>query len=227
MKHSRIFWTLPLLLFLLNLGCWDNPPPVTKPTAFSLRLNSDSRAKQAVELLLAEKNFVDFNEKELNILCWAYNQLGDCDKQLKASLRLVKLSPNGETSTFWIVNSLWNKHALSNNTTPIFDYISDAIDRGQGNARDLLTLQAVTLTVAKDRNLTDAERRTAVSDLLVRAYCAGPPSGGHFNYSDPRVFDSPDFVASELALQTYFTAQQRDALKLRMTRAKQKNDSAK
>ena len=268
MKQDRIFWILPL--FLIALGCRDNPPAAVKSssiasrvkssavvkssstsspetvvakqqspladrsmlaesdaykTAYSLLFDSRSRANKAIKLIMAENDIVDLGEKELNLLCWAYNELGDSDKQLEASRRLWELYPDGETSTNWICSSLWNKPAFSKDTSPIFEFVSAAIDRGQGNIRDLLTLKASVVIVAKDRNMTDAERRIAASDLLVQAYCAGPPSSGHFKQREFVVRDSPNFIDFESPFRDYFSSNERDVLKLRMKQARQKIDS--
>ena len=191
-------------------------------SAYSLLFDSKSRAKKAIELLMSEKDVADFNEKELNLLCWAYNELGDFDKQLDAARHLWEFYPDGETSTHWICNSLWNKHAFTQDTTPISEFVSAAIERRQGNMRNLLILKASALVVAKGSDMTDVELRMVVSDLLVEAYCAGQPSNSRFNQGDFSIFDSPNFIDFEYQFRDFFTSTERDALKLRMKRAKEK-----
>ena len=197
--------------------------------AYSLLFDTESRARKAIELLIAGKELTELGERELNLLCWAYNELHDYEKQLEASRHLWELYPDGETSTHWICASLNDSRAFAKNTSPVLDFISQALAEGKGNARDLLTLKACVLVAAKDMNQTDAERRVAVSDLLVQAYCSGLPSSAHFKTHDYRIVDSPDIFENQFSLREYFTSDERDALKLRMKRAneKAKADSVK
>ncbi len=187
--------------------------------AYELLFDSRARALKAVALLLPEgKQLETLNERELSLLARAYNELGDSKKQLATAERLWELNPGGNGATRWMVNSLLNAYAYTNDSKPLFDFVDKAIKNETGNQRELLVLKATAILARKD-DMKDAERRVAVADLLVEAYASGPslPMTEDDSIAFP---DSPDFIDYDSTFASFFSTTEREALKLRMRNAR-------
>lgn len=181
--------------------------------AYELLFDTRARALKAVALLLPEGKRVEtLNERELSLLARAYNELGDSEKQLATAERLWDLKPGGKDATRWMVNSLLNAYAYSDDPKPLFDFVDKAIKNETGNQRELLVLKATAILAHKDK-MKDAERRVEVADLLVEAYASGPNLP--MTEDDSFTFhDSPDFIDYDSAFASFFSTAEMEALKL-------------
>jgi hypothetical protein len=185
--------------------------------AYELLFDSQARAIKAVGLLLPEGRVVtDLNAKELSLLCRAYNELGDYKKQLTTAQELWSREPGSNSATSWMINSLHNTYAFSDDTKPLMEFVDDALLKNQGNKHSLLVLKA-TAILATRKGMTDAEKRVTVSDLLVEAYKSGPALSP-YNEQELATPDSPEFI--DMDFGTFFSTPEREALKLRMIQAR-------
>lgn len=188
--------------------------------AYELLFDSRARALKAVALLSPEGKRLDtLNERELSLLCRAYNELGDSDKQLATAKRLWALKPGSAVSTRWMVNSLWNVHAFTDDLEPLFEFVDNALKKELGNRRELLILKAQAILADKN-GMREAERRVAVADLLVEAYASGPRLPMTDDSDSFALPDSPDFIDYEGSFTSFFSTTEREALKVRMRNAR-------
>lgn len=191
--------------------------------AYELLFDSQARALRAVELLLPKGRVIaNLNDRELSLLCRAYNELGNFEKQLATARELWNRDPGGASATRWMINSLHNTYALSSDSKPLMEFVEDALSKKQGNRHSLLVLKAKAI-LAVQKGMTDAEKRVAISDLLVEAYKSGPALSV-YDEEGFHATDSTDFIDFEINFGNFFSMQERQALKLRMTQARLQAD---
>jgi hypothetical protein len=188
--------------------------------SYELILDSDARAKKAEALLLRDgkRTANALSPRELSMLCRVYNEMFDTEKQMATSKILWEKSPNHPDATRWMANSYINSYSpTKSNSAEIIKFVDDALSNGRGNRRQLLILKSRAL-LRQEENLSDAEKRVTVSDLLIQAFVEqnGPDPFNDFDNSPELLLDHDnEFTA-------YFSAPERETLKVRMKKAAEK-----
>jgi len=184
--------------------------------AYKLIFDSEGRARKAEKLLLDDgrKLIRDLSVRELILLIRIYAELFDSEKQLEAARALWERDPNSATVTAWMDNALLNNLGKSTTADSIIQFADDNLSKGRGHRRGLLILKARAL-VSKNGNVSDAEKKLQITDLLLEASKERVP--------DSVLHDFPEFSPGSLLnlnidwrFSTFFTAPERNELMLKM-----------
>ena len=188
--------------------------------AYELLFDSQARAKKAVALLLddGKKELAALSEKELSLLCRAYNELAQFEKQLEVSKEIWTRFPDSPEATRWMVNSLEITIRDDEDAAKATAFVDSAIADKKGLRSELLVLKARTLLHWKKKN-SDAERSVLVSDILIDAFACHKSD----NQFDPPYFEDVNFVDMDPSFSRYFSAVERETLKVRMRKARDSN----
>lgn len=228
---NRTASVILVLLLLSGTSIAQDAPNETDSAAYTeaykLLFDSRARAMKARDLLLGkDRQMADLSTRELSLLARSYNELGDGKQQLIVSKEIWKREPGSNEATRWMVNSMLNQYAYSANSQPLFDFVEDALRNGTGNRRALYLLKATALLGQKNGKLSEAEKRVAVADLLVQAYGSGPDLPLTVDHT-VEVVDSPNFIDWEHPFDSYFSGSEREAIKVRMRKARSLDDNRK
>jgi hypothetical protein len=190
------------------------------------------RAEQAVKLLLpAGKKPEALSDKELALLCRAYNQLHKHEEQLAIARVLWKRSPGTRAATENMISGLHNVYMFANDNQPLFDFVDQALKEELGNRRELLVFKAEAV-ISQRRGLEVAAKKVLASDLLVEAYCFRPytmrgfKDGDGTELIDIEMRDSPDFIDYESPFGSFFSTEERESIKVRMVQAKENAEAS-
>jgi hypothetical protein len=185
------------------------------------------RAGKAVGLLTEGRELNTLEPRELSLLCRAFNELCEFDKQLETARLLWTCEPGSRDATEWMINSLDNKYMFADDNKPLLEFVDQALKDGKGSSRELLVFKAAAI-INQKKGLTDAEKRNLASDTLIRAYEFKPYPVRGLRDGDLRnieVGDSPDFVDLDQPFCSFFSAAERESLKLRMREAGDKRNA--
>jgi len=174
------------------------------------------RARQAVHILTEGRTRADLNEKELSLLCRAYNELTQKDNQLEASTRLWKMAPQSDDAMRWMINSLHNKYMFSDDNRPLFAFVDRSLKMNQGNKRKLLVFKAHAV-IRQRKGMTQEQKRDTASQLLVESFANPAPTQKDFN---PQSLVDPKFIDSRQPFCSFFSTKERNGLKQRMAEAR-------
>ena len=221
---ARSVFGLVLAMLLSSTAVAQGPPKADDTSAYSeaytLLFDTRARALKAVSVLLPEgKAPKDLSNRQLSLLCRAYNELGKSKTQLSTAELMWQREPGSVAATRWMVNSLLNVYAYSDNAKPLFDFVEKALTEKHGSRRELLVLKA-TAIIAQKKGLKDGEKRAVVSDLLVDAYKSGPPLSDLDQDDLFATQDTPDFIDFDPPFPSFFSGPERETLKARMTKAR-------
>jgi hypothetical protein len=185
--------------------------------AYELLFDSQARAKKAEQLLLdgGKKELAALTERELSLLCRAYNELGIRDRQLVISKELWERFPTSPDATRWMVNSLLNTMIKEKDVAKTIEFVDSALKENKGVRSELLVLKAKA-TMGKKARISDAERRVEIADLLIEAYACKEKTDNKFDFPD---LTDVSFVDMDPSFATYFSTVEREALKVRMQKA--------
>ena len=189
--------------------------------AYELLFDSQARAKRAEALLLddGKKELATLSEKELSLLCRAYNELGQSEKQLKVSKAIWTRFPESPESTRWIVNSLLNTMRDDDDAAKTIAFVDSALADKKGLRSELLVLKARAILHGK-KKISDAERRVLVSDILIDAFACHKKDDDQSQFPD---LENVNFVDMDHSFSQYFSSVEREALKVRMRKARDSN----
>jgi hypothetical protein len=176
------------------------------------------RARKAISLLTQDRELEALSPRELALICRAYNELLQGDKQLQTARLLWTRAPGSPDATRWMINSLQHIYVFADDNRPLLEFVDKALQDRQGNPRELLVFKAEAI-IRQKRGLTDAQKRNLASDLLVRAYRFEPLPNRDWP-ANVRTEDSPNFIDFDQPFCSFFSAAERDSLKLRMQNAK-------
>ena len=235
--ESKMCRSLILLILAAITGgaayC-DEPPTSADSDEFSEAYDllypertMQKRAEQAVKLLLPPgKKPEALSDKELALLCRAYNQLHKPDEQLAIARALWKRSPGTRAATENMISGLHNVYMFANDNQPLLDFVDLALKEELGNRRELLVFKAEAV-ISQRKGREVAARKVLASELLVEAYCFNPyPMRGFTNGDgteliDMEMIDSADFIDYTPPFNSFFSSSERESIKLRMVQAKQ------
>ncbi len=186
--------------------------------AYELLFDSQARAKKAELLLLdgGKKELAALSERELSLLCRAYNELGNSERQLVVSKELWARFPASSDSTRWMINSLLNTMIKEKDVATTIAFVDSALKENKGLRSDLLVLKA-RATMGKKTKISDAERRVEIAELLMEAYACKEKTDNKFDFPD---LTEVSFVDMDPSFATYFSTVEREALKVRMQKAR-------
>jgi len=186
--------------------------------AYELLFDSQARAKKAEQLLLdgGKKELAALTERELSLLGRAYNELGNSEKQLVVSKELWARFPSSPDATRWMVNSLLNTMIKEKDIATTIAFVDSALKENKGIRADLLVLKA-RATMGKKTKISDAERRVEVEDLLIDAYACKEKTDNRSDFPD---LTEVSFVDMDSSFAAYFSTVEREALKVRMQKAR-------
>ena len=105
-----------------------------------------------------KKELLALSEKELSLLCRAYNELGQFEKQLEVSKAMWMRFPESPDSTRRIVNSLLNTMRDENDVETTIAFVDSALADKNGLRSNLLVLKARAM-LHGNKKISDAERR--------------------------------------------------------------------
>ncbi len=126
------------------------------------------RARRAIQLINPGEELDELSTGELALLCKAYNELGDMEKQYEGARMLWERQPGSPLASQWMLNSL-QARLFEENNQPVIDFVDNAIKNGHGNRRELLLLKAKAIILRKTE-LSIEERREQAEALIVEAY---------------------------------------------------------
>jgi hypothetical protein len=186
--------------------------------AYELLFDSQARAKKAEQLLLDgnKKELGTLSEKELSLLCRTYNELGIPERQLVVSTELWERFPTSPDATRWMVNSLLNTMFKEKDVAKTINFVDSALKENKGLRSELLVLKA-RATMGKNAKISDAKRRVEIADLLIEAYACNEKSDSKFDFPD---LTDVSFVDMDPIFAAYFSSVEREALKVRMQKAR-------
>jgi hypothetical protein len=221
----RLFLTIVVLVGVASRGHAQGEPTKDESTAyneaFTLLFDSDGRARKAISILLAGgKDASELTNRELSILCRAYNELHDSKSQLAAAKILWDRDSKYPDATIWMTNSLLSVYGYADDSKPLIEFVDNAISEGLGNRRELLLLKA-TAIIGKKTGLTEGQRRALATELLIEAFASGPPLQDSFSSKNFKFLDTPDFIDYAMPFQSFFSIAERQSLKVQMTKARE------
>jgi hypothetical protein len=199
----------------------DSDSPAYKQ-AYELIFDSQARAKKAEQILLdnGKKKLSDLNVKELSLVCRVYNEMFVPERQLAVAKELWDRFPDSSEATKWMVNSMENCMMEDGGVSKTIDFVDTALKENKGIRSQLLLLKA-RATLQKRKGISDAEKRVLVSDLLIEAYTVHDKSK---EADDFLVLSNVNFLDFDPSFSQYFSTVEREALKVRMQRAKTTKD---
>jgi len=184
------------------------------------------RARKAVSLLTEGRELDSLEPRELTLLCRAYNNLGEDDKQLETARLLWAREPGSRDATSWMISSLHNAYMFKDNNKPLMEFVERALRDGKGSRRELLVFKAAA-TICQKKGLSEEEKKNLASELLIEAYQHKPEPKPGWSLLDGSAVrdtilgDSPDFIDFERPFCSFFSTAERNSLKLRMQRARE------
>jgi hypothetical protein len=198
----------------------DRPTFADSPAykeAYELICDLPERIRKAERLLLANgtRTLRELSANELTLLCRAYNELAEHDKQLAAAQELWGRFPERPAATRWIVNSKLNLLETQNDCDRAIDFADSALKDGRGIRSNLLLLKAEALL--RKSAVPDATKRVMVSDLLIEAYATYEEIPGGEEVGD---LGNTDIIDLNPSFSLFFSFAERETLKLRMKNAR-------
>lgn len=198
----------------------DRPTLADSPAykeAYELICDLPERMRKAERLLLANgtRKPSELNANELSLLCRAYNELADHDKQMAAAQELWIRFPECPAATRWIVNSKINTLEAQNDCDKAIDFADAALKDGKGIRSQLLLLKAE--AVLRKSSIPDATKRVMVSDLLIEAYVTYEEIPGSEEVGD---LSNTDIIDLSPSFSLFFGFAERETLKVRMENAR-------
>lgn len=217
MFHRLIFAVAVLMMPAFGQEKPSDSDSQSYKDAYELLFDSRARAKKAEQLLLegGKRELAALSERELSLLCRAYNELGIHDRQLVVSNELWKRFPASPDATRWMVNSLLNTMIKEKDVAKTIDFVDSALKENKGVRSELLVLKA-RATMGKKAKISDAERRVEIADLLIEAFVCKEKTDNKFDFPD---LTDVSFVDMDPSFATYFSTVEREALKVRMQKA--------
>lgn len=221
--HMKIHVTL-FLVFVIFAAATGTPQDCPTPNdtrnyeeAYGLLFDSQTRAEKALRLLTDDgsRSLIELNERELSLLCYIFNEIGNSEKQLETATALWKRNPNSTSAVVWMSNSLICKLGTPKGVAEVEAFVDDALKKNLGNQRVLLLLKANTILAKKD--IPDGKKRLEVTDALIAAYVSdGPPLEQGFL----SVVVEPDSIVDLYPFVSFFSQIERESIKERMIKAR-------
>jgi len=146
--------------------------------------------------------------------------LGNPEKQLVVAQELWSRSPGTADAARWMENSLLHKIVKGEGAQEVIEFVDLALKEHRGIRSEFLVLKARAI-LQKRKTITDAERRVQVSDLLIEAFVCHKKSEDTFAFPD---LGDVSFLDMDHSFSQYFSTVEREALKVRMQKAKKAKD---
>lgn len=200
-------------IFFANAYAQSPPNDASSPEyreAYDLLFDLRARGLKAERILLRDgkKSPQDLSMEELFLLCSAYNQSAESEKQLAIASLIFEKYPENILSSLRLSDSLLSLVGRSKTPEDIVRFADSTLKDRKGNRRVFLLMKARGI-VMQEAGITDEQKKEEVTKLLLEV--AKEPKE-----KDLRLLSrtTPEyFIETDSILSRYFSREERIALK--------------